>query len=234
MVRFLGASASTVLVFDLDDTLYPEISFVHSGFQCVAHYIQSRWKIPATELFDFMIAELQENGRGAVFDALREVFEIPDLSVREAVSIYRYHEAKLELFPGAWSLLERLSQEGKYPMYLLTDGNARVQRSKIKALGVSRFFNKTYCSRDFGLSSEKPSVHVLRHIAKAERVPLSSLIYIGDDPNKDFHGIIEAGGNAVRVRTGRFKDVDFSESEKLLGDLGELGALEETLGAFDE
>ena len=28
-----------VLVFDLDDTLYPEISYVHSGFRAVAAFL---------------------------------------------------------------------------------------------------------------------------------------------------------------------------------------------------
>ena len=37
----------SVLVFDLDDTLYPELSYVHSGFRAVAAFLSPLLGVPA-------------------------------------------------------------------------------------------------------------------------------------------------------------------------------------------
>ena len=53
-----------VLVFDLDDTLYPELSYVHSGFRAVAAFLSPLLEVPAETLAAGMIAEEAAQGRG--------------------------------------------------------------------------------------------------------------------------------------------------------------------------
>jgi putative hydrolase of the HAD superfamily len=38
-----------IIVFDLDDTLYEEITYVRSGFKAVANYLSKNYKIETTE-----------------------------------------------------------------------------------------------------------------------------------------------------------------------------------------
>ena len=52
-----------VIVFDLDDTLYEELSYVKSGFLAVARYLQETYHTPAETCFDSMSQKL-ESGRG--------------------------------------------------------------------------------------------------------------------------------------------------------------------------
>ena len=62
-------SGIRAVVFDLDDTLYPERSFAYSGFEAVAEWLKGRMSCrfdPAARM-----VELFEKGdRGQVFDRL--------------------------------------------------------------------------------------------------------------------------------------------------------------------
>jgi len=203
--------SNVLLVLDLDDTLYPEIAFVESGFRAVASHLQKHSGISKSESTSFMAEDFRQFGRGKVFDRLKASFSIPEVTVREMVSIYRSHLPEICLFPEALNLLRDLPSIISKKPYLVTDGNPRVQRSKIQALKLSQFFERTYCSRDFGMAAEKPSTQVFEHIAKREGVDFAAITYVGDDPSKDFHGVMAAGGRAIRVRTGRFASVELED-----------------------
>jgi len=53
-----------VIVLDLDDTLYDELSFVKSGFKSVATWLFQNFLIPPEESLSFMLQELARKGRG--------------------------------------------------------------------------------------------------------------------------------------------------------------------------
>ncbi len=56
----------TVIVFDLDDTLYEEIDFVKSGFDKVSKFLFKNYHISKDECYQNMINELGK-GRGKIF-----------------------------------------------------------------------------------------------------------------------------------------------------------------------
>jgi len=224
-MSYLESPIKKVIVFDLDDTLYRELSFVESGLSAVAVHLESHSGVPAKVLYDFMLGELQRRGRGKIFDSLKIQFDISEITVRQMVSVYRNHSPRICLSKEVTSVLEYVGRACIYPLYLVTDGNARVQRSKINALGLGPLFKKTYCTRDFGLGAEKPSVTVFQQIATNEHVALSDIVYIGDDPKKDFHGLIKSGGNAIRIRTGRFREEVLLHDVRLLAEIEEVTQL---------
>jgi putative hydrolase of the HAD superfamily len=61
-----------------------------------------------------------------------------------------------------------------------------------------------------GLHRRKPSPYCFEKICQMERVPPSSVVYIADNPHKDFVGIKPLGFQTIRVLTGpyRFDQVD--------------------------
>ena len=59
-----------IVAFDLDDTLYDEITFVRSGFRAVAEVVSQRWNIAATDAYAILSESLAENDRGRQFDDL--------------------------------------------------------------------------------------------------------------------------------------------------------------------
>lgn len=193
-----------VIVFDLDDTLYQEINFVKSGFREVAQYLQDNYQVPAERIFDFMIRKL-EDGRGRIFDdLLLECGIHSKKTVRKCLSIYRHHRPKIQLTPEAYDCLHRLRN---YPLYIVTDGNKLVQSNKIRALGLGEQVRFCYITHRYGVKNSKPSPYCFLKICEREKVSPQDVIYIGDNPHKDFVGIKPLGFKTIRVRKGQYQDV---------------------------
>ena len=192
-----------VWVFDLDDTLYPEISFVKSGFAAVANFLSPKCNSKVEELEAHLLRILEEQGRGKVFNRLLEERSIRGVAVPELLKVYRYHLPNIYPHTATQDLLSHvLHVTGRKP-HLVTDGHRLVQRSKVRALGIGSEFRRCWFTRDFGVKNEKPSPLVFRKIAEVEGVSEGSLIYVGDDPSKDFLAVNEMGGVTIRVKTGR-------------------------------
>jgi len=218
-----------VIVFDLDDTLYDEMTFVHSGFRAVAAFLEERKGIPSDQSYADMLERLERDGRGKVFDAvLRKHRCFSKYMARQCVSVYRAHQPDIKLLPDAERALESLG--GLYPLYIVTDGNKHVQWNKLKALGLAGHphIRRCFVTRRFGIRHEKPSPYCFGLICRAERTEPRDVIYIGDNPNKDFVGIKPLGYRTVRVQRGSYAGLRKSaeyEAEYEIDDLTQLADL---------
>ena len=215
-----------VLVFDLDDTLYEELTFVKSGFRAVAVYLNEHYSIPLQTGFEFMLGKLS-TGRGRIFDDLllhHGIFK-KEL-VRKCVSIYRLHQPEIELYPEADACLERFRN---YPLYIITDGNKVVQNNKIKALGLDKRVKFAYITHRYGIKNAKPSPYCFFKICEREKVTPKEVVYIADNPYKDFLGIKPLGFKTVRVLTGPYREVKISEQYKATISITSLAELTEGL-----
>lgn len=190
-----------VVAFDLDDTLYPEIEFVRSGFRAVAAEAARSWGVEAGAAFEALWSSLQADGRGRQLDALCARYQKPTRPwVRRFLDTYRRHAPDIELPATTRSVLEALSD---LPLYLVTDGHKGVQANKVAALGLSSWFRHCYLTHRYGVRHEKPSTHVFRLMLKREGCVPGDVVYVGDDPTKDFRGIRPLGFRTIRVRQGR-------------------------------
>jgi len=214
-----------VIIFDLDDTLYEEMSFVRSGFRAVASFLQR--EVPGAQAdlcYAWMMDELERNGRGRVFDAVLErLGSYTRRGVARCVQVYRKHSPDIRLFPDAIRVLQTL--EGR-PMYIVTDGNPLVQAAKLRALGLNdgEAVRKCYLTRRYGLHHEKPSPFCFLRILQRERIPPERAVYVGDNPHKDFVGIKPLGFRTVRVKRGAYRSVvldDAHEAETKVENLDE-------------
>lgn len=192
---------SLVLAFDLDDTLYDERRFVESGFRAVAADAERRFGWRKDESFVHLCAKLDADGRGAIFDGwLAEHGRLNKSEVRRCVRIYRSHTPHLRPFPAAQELLPILAR--CHPLYLVTDGNKLVQRRKIEALGIAGLFRKVFVTHQYGVAHAKPSPRCFEHIREREGCTWDSMVYVGDNPAKDFVALNRRGGHTIRVLTG--------------------------------
>lgn len=195
-----------ILVFDLDDTLYDELSYVRSGFAVVARYIERLHGVSQKEVLSRLDGQLQL-GRSRIFDAVFESFGIYTKKlVRRCVSLYRLHQPKIELYPEAARSLVRFRER---PIYIVTDGNTNAQKNKLVALGLynRRPVRRCYLTYRHGRKNSKPSPYCFRKIAEREGVEPSEVVYIADNPQKDFVGIKTLGFKTVRVMTGQHRNV---------------------------
>jgi len=221
-----------VLIFDLDDTLYDELTFVKSGFAAVANYLASSFKINPTRAIDFMMCSLISDGRGNIFDKLLMTNGIySKKTVHKCITVYRLHKPRIKLESSVPDLLKSLKQ--KYELYLITDGNKIVQRNKIESLGLDIYFKKCFITHQYGVSKAKPSIYCFELIKKKENCSWNEMVYVGDNPNKDFINIKTKGVLTLRVLTGSYKSVKLSNKHEALRSINEISDLRKILKLYE-
>lgn len=192
-----------IVVFDVDNTLYEEVRYVRSGFRAVAQYLDRTFGVPALPASKFMWDMLQSEGRGRIFDlVLRRHNLYSKKNVRSCLSIYRLHRPTIVLDADARRCLRRFRH---HPIYIVTDGNTHTQKRKIEALGLTNIVKKAFITHHYGRKHAKPSPYCFEKIAMLENVSSSSVVYIGDDPKKDFVGLKPLGFKTIRVLKGPHK-----------------------------
>ena len=181
---------NTVVIFDLDDTLYKEHEYVRSGFVAVASYISQ-------ENTSRIAARLQSLWRSKHRDPFRRILDELDLAIDKSdlIKIYRDHHPDLSLSPEIRLLLEDWKDQGKL-LGLLTDGRSKTQRNKIRALKIEKYFQYIAISEEIG--TEKPSERNYRLFEKL--IPNQRYVYVGDNLAKDFVTPNKLGWTTIAVR----------------------------------
>jgi len=187
------------VVFDLDDTLYPERQHAISGFQAAGNHAADTWGIEG--LAEDMTRMLDSGHLGALFKmalaAKRPDHSEADLEALRAA--YRDHQPDLTLFDdGQWAL-DHYAAKG--PLGLITDGNAAVQSRKIAALGIAPYFKAAVLTGALGKPREfhKPHPRAYELIEQQLGAPGDHFIYIGDNPAKDFVTPNARGWTSIQV-----------------------------------
>ena len=190
-----------VLIFDLDDTLYDEMTYVRSGLRAVAAFGQVLFGWNENDSYKFMNDTLLMHGRGKVFDEWLHAHGRYSAScVSQCVHLYRHHTPNISLSKLTQKVLARY--QGRYSLYLVTDGHKIVQQKKIAALGIESMFKRCLITHRFGIRHAKPSLYCFEKIRNAEKCAWSSMVYVGDNPAKDFVNLNAMGSLTIRVRTG--------------------------------
>ena len=216
-----------VVVFDLDDTLYDTLTYLHGGLKEVSAFLAPILSIDKKSVF-LELKDLAAVSHEKVFDRfLLEKGGHTKKLVKRCITIYRTHTPHIQLYPEAKRCLEHLSKY--FPLYIVTDGNKLVQMRKLAALHVEKWIKKAFCTHHYGLKSAKPSTYCFTKIASLEKVKPKELIYIGDNPKKDFVALKKAGFCTLRVRTGQHKDVYIDEAHEALHQIPNLSQLDAEL-----
>lgn len=199
-----------ILVFDLDDTLYDELSYVRSGLLHVASWVHEEKNIDPNFLYEAMEKALSES-RSHIFDkAFQDVGCYSKSFINKAVRVYRTHSPDIHIHKAASDCLRRFSDR---PKFLVTDGNKTVQNAKVKALKITQYFQFIYLTYRYGRKHAKPSPYCFLKICERTKTPADQIIYIADNPAKDFKGIKPLGFKTVRVLTGQHSQIKTSKDE---------------------
>lgn len=195
-----------ILIFDLDDTLYDEMSFVNSGLKAVADFGYDSYGWNSKESLLNMQKILEKKGRGRIFDEWLSLNKAYSRKlVNKCINLYRYHNPNISPYPNVHKFLQQHSK--KYPLYLVTDGNKNVQSHKIKALKIENYFQKIFITHRYGIENAKPSLYCFEMIRRKEACSWADLVYIGDNPAKDFVNLNKIGALTVRVKTGSYSEI---------------------------
>ena len=191
--------------FDLDDTLYPYAEYARTGLRAAGDRLTAR---TGRRLTDELLELYFDDGvTTGTFDRLVERYDdVPPSVVSELVAAYHDAEAPIEPYEATVPVLRALRDE--YRLGLVTDG--RNGGGKLRRLGLADGY--------FGAVVVAPEHDTSKHHAEPFDEALAALsvdpertVYVGDDPRVDFAVPNRLGMGTVRLRRGRYADLDAPE-----------------------
>ena len=187
------------VVFDLDDTLYPERDYVLGGFRAVAAWAEAQLGIPTAQGFAELNHLFAQGSRGDTFDRWLAAHGRPaDDLVPQLLQVYRGHEPALVPFAGVPELLASLGR--RYRLGLVSDGYLAVQQRKLAALHLAQHFDAVIFSDAWGRTAWKPSAKPFEAVLQRLAVEAAKAVYVADNPAKDFVGARQVGMFTLRLR----------------------------------
>ncbi len=120
----------------------------------------------------------------------------PDHASKLSHAYMTERDRALKLFPDALHVLGLLKD--RYPLGLITNGPADVQRQEIKTLQVESYFNNIYIEGEMG--EGKPLLSVFNRAAAAVECQPHEVLMVGNSYGHDIKGALEAGWHAIWIR----------------------------------
>lgn len=223
------------IIFDLDDTLYPERDFVIGGFRQVAKVVGKKLSVDSDAGFNELTKMFDEGARGDTFNRWLRMHdaETPEF-VAECVAVYREHTPVITPYPEVKEVLRNLRTRAK--IGLVSDGILEVQKRKLSALGLDDFLDAIVFSDEFGRGAWKPSTVPFEAVLKRLNCSPRGSVYVADNSSKDFFGPRQLEMATIRVKRaeGEYSDIK-PESPSYSADvtINNLSQLASTLDSLD-
>jgi putative hydrolase of the HAD superfamily len=191
-----------IIIFDLDDTLYSRQSFVNEAIKNIVDFVYLINKKKSKKTLFKILSKIYKNSNIQLkLDFfLKEIF-LSKKYLKDCINIFRYSKKKLSLYRDAQNILKIYKKK----CYFITDGNKLVQNNKIKKLGIKKFFKKILITNNYGIKYQKPSLFCFKKIKEIEKCSFDQMVYVGDNPKKDFVNCNKVGMLTVRLLRGEFK-----------------------------
>lgn len=170
------SKSNTVLVLDLDDTIYKEADYVISGIEHIASLIK---KIKNIDLRDRILDFHHKQPNSDFLEFSCDIAALPASAKESLLWSYRTHFPNIKIDDKTYTWLLK-SDKSYHAVAILTDGRSITQRLKLAALGISSL--PAYISEEW--NSSKPDSK--RFLAIQEEWGDKNYIYIGDNVQKDF------------------------------------------------
>ena len=189
--------STKAVIFDLDDTLISEMEYARSGYAAVAEALAGEdttlegmlngQKYTATELKKRFLNLAEESSKEVFNRFLRSVgVEDSRENVMALVKVYREHKPEITYHKDVEATLKGLKEKG-FRTGILSDGYAVTQRRKVEALHAEKDFDVIILTDEIGRDAWKPSLIGFNRISEELGVPLCEMLYVGDNPEKDFY-----------------------------------------------
>lgn len=188
------------ILFDLDDTLLDFQKAEAAALRRMLHILA----LPVCDGIEGRYSEINaalwkclEKGEitreKLVFERFYRLFHEYNFSADpvKAQETYLCEIAKgHDFIPGAVELLEKL--HGSYDLYLVSNGTAVVQDSRIASAGIAKYFKKLFISQRVG-ANKPSSVFFDRCFAEMPGAHRSQTLIVGDSLSSDILGGKNAG-----------------------------------------
>ena len=201
-----------VVIFDLDDTLTSEKEYIKSGYRHIAEIIQDRFTIDKNLVFDdlmnlFSVSPLNVFNR--LYDKYR--IEYSKEMILDLVVEYRGHFPDIQFYDDVLPCLSELKRS-RIKVGIITDGYVIAQRQKLKAVQADEYFDEIIVTDELGRDYWKPHPKAFELMKEKFKVNFDEMIYVGDNPEKDFYISKIYPITTVRIlRNGEYKDKRYLE-----------------------
>jgi putative hydrolase of the HAD superfamily len=194
------------VLFDLDDTLYDQRDWLAGAWVAVAA-AATPFGVATDPLWRALVEVAAEGtDRGRIIDRALERAGATGVPIAPLLDAFRSHDPlHLPAYPGVPEALEGLRHRCRTG--LVTDGDPRIQRSKLRALGLLDAFDFVVLSDELGRECRKPHPAPFRAALSALGTEPERAVYVGDRPDKDVAGAHAAGMRAIRVLSGEYAHV---------------------------
>lgn len=214
--------------FDLDDTLISEREYTQSGLMAIATYLGLCYSISKFELYE-ELWNLYQTSPKKVFNRWFNFREIGynEGKIHFLIDVFRKHNPVINFYPDVISTVKQLKSQG-IEVGIITDGYKESQRKKIIALKATDFFDYIYITDEYGKDYWKPNTKIFEIIKEELKFSYDEIIYIGDNPKKDFHFKKSLGVKCFRI----IRPNSVYQNEEYLEDVKEeaiLDSLDEVL-----
>jgi HAD superfamily hydrolase (TIGR01549 family) len=187
------------VILDLDDTLYAEKEYVKSGFlylcdteDCMKGEFERLWQI-------------FEEGVAPIDNLLKEKGLYSETLKKKLLTAYRYHVPTIHLYSGVLDFLREWRDcNPQNKLGLITDGRVEGQNNKIDALAIRAEFEEIIITDELaGFQGDvkrfrKPNPLAFQIMRERLGIDYSQLVYIGDNPKKDFQAPLRLGMQVIQ------------------------------------
>ena len=178
-------------VFDLDDTLFPEVDYLKSAYRYIASQLAAASN---SNLYSEMLLRYQKGEN--VFEWIINTYgSNTNINMPWLLQQYREHVPQIELPKAAKDFLQQLML-CNIPLGLITDGRSIMQRNKLKSMGIENWFSDIIISEEFG--SEKPDRR--NYLFFQNKHPQKRFYFFGDNTRKDFIVPLQLGWQAFCLK----------------------------------
>ncbi len=189
------------ITFDLDDTLYDNMPYMHAAEKSLRQYIKVQYPVAAkisrqqwANIKQQTLVERPElsNDVGALRSRvltqgfLNVGMAKKDVSaaMQDCFDYFYQKRSDFKVDKPERKLLKKLAE--KVPLAAITNGNV-----DCKVIGIKKYFTHiVHASLDHPM---KPDAGMFNYMAKKLNIPAKNILHVGDDLDKDVRGAIDAG-----------------------------------------
>ena len=175
------------IVFDLDDTLISEKEYIKSGFQAISEYICKKYDLQFKKVLSELMT-LSEVDSKNVFNRFFDENKIKytKQEIKKMITIYRNHRPNITFYEDVLDTVEQLKQNN-IKISIITDGYIETQKSKLEAINAYEIFDAVIITEELGREYWKPHPKAFEIIKEKLNVNFEEMMYVGDNPEKDFY-----------------------------------------------
>lgn len=175
--RFNFFDSYKVIIFDLDNTLYDESTYLFPVYKKIAQFVEKNAGGVAEDYSSYLMNTFRLEGHHNLFDKFISRFNLK-LEMNDLLYLLRNNKSPLKVYDEIKELLGYLLSNDK-EVVILTNGNVEQQQNKVRNLDIQFMLPKIEIIYANAFSP-KPSPFCVHKIIEERKIERKDVILIGD------------------------------------------------------